>query len=422
VPDDSLFTFKHEGERWLITKQNLLSSLGIVETSTGSRLISGSVTWISGLTFEVSACTYVIEGVTYESVPATITLDAADPDDPRIDVIFVDTDGFANDLTGTPAADPAKPEVDPLTQLELTFVTVAAGATEPEGVSATLLYDEDAGDPTEWDATKSASTIDLANADDPYSGAVAILFDSVFAGQQAILTAGVGNEVPVGAIDSLEVHVKAIVWPNPMRLRVAFYNGVTRVSNWVDIKDGNYGFDRTNTDDYQTVGIPNADFGFIDIVVDSLHIQANGGGGGLQALVDHIRVQTGLTVVNLFIGLSEEDLVNTPREFNAIQHFGEDELLDQANIAWNLDFSPCARVTLGGDRTLDFPAGLLRAGAYYGLRVIQDGTGGRTLAYGAGFKWPNDEDPELSTDPDAVDIMTFYCDGTFLYGAIVQGY
>ena len=398
---------------------NLISPQG------DSRLISGSVTWISGLIFEVSACTYVIEGVLYTSAPASITLDAADATNPRIDVIIVDTDSLAGKITGTPAADPAKPEIDPLTQLELTFVTVAATATEPAGISALLLYGEDAGDPNEWDATENTSgaRIDLADTADTYAGTKAILFDSAIAGDTVTLTAGAGNELTVGSLNFLELHAKAISWSSSSRLSVAFFNGANRISAWVDIEDGVYGFDRTNVTDYQTIGIPNTDFAFTDVIADSVKLRkggASGGGDALQAYVDQVRAQTGLTTVNNFIGLTENELINNVRTWNAQQPFGNHTLTDAASIVWDLDSRPIATVTLGGNRTLANPSNIRAGGTYY-LRVIQDGTGSRTLAYGSAFSWPNGTAPTLSTAAAAVDILTFVSfDTTELHGVALK--
>jgi len=97
-------------------------------------------------------------------------------------------------------------------------------------------------------------------------------------------------------------------------------------------------------------------------------------------------------------------------------HDGETELTDAANIAWDVDSAQVAKVTLTDNRTLDNPTNL-QAGATYILRVIQDVTGTRTLAYGSAFKWAGGTVPVLSTAGDSVDILTFVCDGTNLYGA-----
>lgn len=96
-------------------------------------------------------------------------------------------------------------------------------------------------------------------------------------------------------------------------------------------------------------------------------------------------------------------------------------LTDGTNIAWDVDASAIAKVTLGGNRTLSAPTNL-RDGGTYVLRVIQDGTGNRTLAYNSVFKWPGGVAPVLSTGANAIDILTFVSDGTNLYGSIQQAF
>ena len=90
-------------------------------------------------------------------------------------------------------------------------------------------------------------------------------------------------------------------------------------------------------------------------------------------------------------------------------------LTDGANIAWNLTSGGQAKVTLGGNRTLDNPTNLV-AGASYTLRVIQDNSGSRTLAYGTAYLWPGDEPPTLTAAGNATDVLVFLCDGTSLLG------
>ena len=86
-------------------------------------------------------------------------------------------------------------------------------------------------------------------------------------------------------------------------------------------------------------------------------------------------------------------------------------LSDGANIAWDLNLGGQAKVTLGGNRTLDNPTNLV-AGAIYTLRVIQDGTGTRLLSYGSAYLWPKDVPPTLTTTASATDVLVFLCDGT----------
>lgn len=95
---------------------------------------------------------------------------------------------------------------------------------------------------------------------------------------------------------------------------------------------------------------------------------------------------------------------------------GEDALTDQATIAWDVLASPVARVTLEGNRTMAAPSNL-NAGQTYILRVIQDVNGSRTITWNAVFTWASGNAPTLSTAANAIDLVTFYCDGTNLIGA-----
>jgi len=96
-------------------------------------------------------------------------------------------------------------------------------------------------------------------------------------------------------------------------------------------------------------------------------------------------------------------------------------LTDAANISWNLIVAPYGVVTLGGNRTLDNPV-YLQPGQHYVLIVKQDATGSRTLSYGANYKWVSGAAPVLSTAANAIDILTFMCDGTNMYGSAQKGF
>lgn len=386
----------------------------------GGTLLYGSVTWVSGLTFIVSNASYIIDGVTYTSPETTLTLTAADVTHPRIDVIYVDTDGTAGYVTGTPAADPAKPEVDQLTQLEMTFVTVQATATTPDNVAATLIYGEDAGSTAEWDATESTSTarITLADTTDPYAGTKDILCSDVLAGDYITLTDDA--DYTVGQIDALELHIKIINWAKKMHIEVAGFNGAQRVSNWCRISPITYGLLSTKTDAYQTIAIPKEDFGFTANSIDSIQIRVGGRGTGFSFYLDQIRWQTGggTTIINnITVGLTEEELINNVRTWNAQQPFGNGTLTDGATITWDLDKYPVANVTLGGDRTIEFINA--RAGGTYLLKVIQDPTGTRLLTWDSAIFWAGGTAPTLSTTGAFYDVFSFAAfDSTNIVGGI----
>lgn len=79
-------------------------------------------------------------------------------------------------------------------------------------------------------------------------------------------------------------------------------------------------------------------------------------------------------------------------------------LTDAATIAVPAGITDSFRVTLGGNRTLGNPTGLYD-GQVINIRIIQDGTGNRTLAYGSKYKFPGGA-PVLSTAASAKDFLS----------------
>jgi len=384
----------------------------------GGALLYGTVTWLTGLWFDVSDCGYIIDGTTYYSEATQVALATADSTHPRIDVIYVDSGGLVGVTTGTAAADPAKPEVDPGTQLELTFVTVAASATTPSDISAGDLYAENAGDTAEWDATESTSTarIALASTADPYAGTKSILYTAAVPSDRVTLTDGGGSSIVIADMESLETHIKVGTWGKKDSLRVAWFEGANRISSWVSIKDKNYGFKRDMTDTYQTVTIPKADFQLSAGTPDSLAIEV--GDGTITAHLDQVRIQTGsgVTIINNYTGLTEEELINNVRTWNVQQPFDAGALTDGATITWNLDTDPVATIELGGNRTINFTNA--RAGGTYIIRVKQDVTGTRLVTWNSAIFWPGGTAPTLSTVAADIDVFTFVAfDSTNLLGA-----
>lgn len=107
--------------------------------------------------------------------------------------------------------------------------------------------------------------------------------------------------------------------------------------------------------------------------------------------------------------------------FAPARHTTAQTLTDASTVAWDTASGHLASVTLGGNRTLGAPTN--GTPGTYILRVTQDGTGSRTLAYNAAFKWPGGAAPVLSTAAGAVDVLTFVSyDGAVFYGAIQKAF
>lgn len=92
-------------------------------------------------------------------------------------------------------------------------------------------------------------------------------------------------------------------------------------------------------------------------------------------------------------------------------------LTDAATINWDMDLGQMAQVTLAGNRTMAAPTNLKKT--TYVLRVIQDGTGTRTLTWNAVFKWTGAVAPVLTTPAGRIDVFSFVCNGTNLEGSFL---
>lgn len=130
-------------------------------------IFGGLVSWLGGLSFGIAPAAYYINGTLYTTNSAQVTLAEADPDDPRTDIIVVDTAGSVSVITGTPATNPAKPTPNPATQIEITNILILAGATEPGTpgqITDVLIYDEN----VEWTGAGSGVTINFDSTTDPF--------------------------------------------------------------------------------------------------------------------------------------------------------------------------------------------------------------------------------------------------------------
>jgi hypothetical protein len=85
-------------------------------------------------------------------------------------------------------------------------------------------------------------------------------------------------------------------------------------------------------------------------------------------------------------------------------------LTDAATIAWDLDAAPMARVTLAGNRTMAAPSNQ-RDGGMFALTAIQDGTGGRSLAWNAAYDFGAAGVPTLPSGAGKIAIFVFLSDG-----------
>lgn len=142
---------------------------GFVDSRT--MLISGTVIWKEGMTYESTELRYKILGTLYRCQPTEITLEPSDPSSGRIDVFYVDIFSNLQVKTGTPSGNPIEPVLGEL-ELFVTSAFVGAGATEPVGITVEKIYDEKTVQ--EWSpsvTTEAGKTsINLEKTVEPWSG------------------------------------------------------------------------------------------------------------------------------------------------------------------------------------------------------------------------------------------------------------
>jgi hypothetical protein len=104
-------------------------------------------------------------------------------------------------------------------------------------------------------------------------------------------------------------------------------------------------------------------------------------------------------------------VLTTAQSFTAAQRGAVSALTDGATITPNFAAANNFSVTLGGSRTLANPTNLT-AGQSGIIKITQDATGSRTLAFGSYWKFSNGTAPTLTTTANAVDVLAYYVDSS----------
>ena len=92
---------------------------------------------------------------------------------------------------------------------------------------------------------------------------------------------------------------------------------------------------------------------------------------------------------------------------------------DGATVTFDLNEANVHTVTLGGNRTLAISNET--AGQCFIIKLIQDGTGSRTVTWFSTIKWAGGTAPTLTTTADKADTFGFLCTGTDTYDGFVIG-
>ena len=134
-------------------------------------------------------------------------------------------------------------------------------------------------------------------------------------------------------------------------------------------------------------------------------------------LSDLANTATARTNLGVAIGVNvqayDADTAKTDvaQSFTAAQRGSVSALTDGATITPDFAVANNFSVTLGGNRTLANPTNLV-AGQSGVIKLTQDGTGSRTLAFGSYWDFAAGAAPTLTTTAAAVDILAYYVDST----------
>ena len=92
---------------------------------------------------------------------------------------------------------------------------------------------------------------------------------------------------------------------------------------------------------------------------------------------------------------------------------------DAATVTFDLSAGPKQVVTLGGNRTLAVSNVL--SGHAFVIKLVQDGTGSRTVTWFSTIKWPDNVVPTLTTTLNKSDTFGFIQTGTDTYDGFIVG-
>ena len=273
-----------------------IANLNVGGAAQNSFLVNGGqVVWTSAYNFTVSAATYYIGGVLYTSAQQNVTLSSADPSNPRIDEIVVDTTGTVSAVAGTAAAQPSAPVIDPGSQLPLTLVTVAAGSTQPAAVSSTLLYCDNVGGPTEWNWTTSGTGFNTNSSTNPISGCTKSI-----EGTTVTANAYAQGQIPSSTFDPnsanfLVFYIRSKAqWNNNRGLTITLRSAGVQVGQPITFNRTAFGFDSTNTSTYQQIAIPILQFS-VPSGSTITQVRFQDFGGSIGFYLGKVSIQGGVT-------------------------------------------------------------------------------------------------------------------------------
>lgn len=251
----------------------------------------GIVTWSgSGLTYNISPAVYYIDQVRYTSASQTVTLTAADPTNPRIDVFALDNTGTFLAIPGTPAATPVEPQIDPATQFYRAFAQINANDTIPTGVTIETIYDENTGAP-EWTGTTTGMTANFANTTAPSHLTKHVSTASWASTNTMVFTRSASTTANSFSTLTFRIRLLGTVAGNA-NISMQFLNGASVISSSV-VLGSTHGFSKSVVGAYQAVTVQMSAFSLSSFSADKLRFTFSGT-NSTGFYIDYIQWQGGV--------------------------------------------------------------------------------------------------------------------------------
>lgn len=246
----------------------------------------GLVSWDSLLVFSITSAVYWINGVQYTSVAQSLTLNPADPTNPRIDVFALDNTGTFVAVEGVASTPPVEPQTDPATQLYRAFAQIDAGATTPTGVTSEIIYDEN----IEWTTTTGAGlTVNYNDVSTPFH----LVKDADVGTWATTRTITFTHTGVLSRNDytllKMYINLKAAL-PSTANIQVYFLNGTTQITPTTNLGPA-HGFSKTGVG-YQNVTVQLSTLAFSGSDFTKVVIRFTGVGSGIY--LDWVQLQGGV--------------------------------------------------------------------------------------------------------------------------------
>ena len=127
-----------------------------------------------------------------------------------------------------------------------------------------------------------------------------------------------------------------------------------------------------------------------------------------------IKTSCGTGAISIATAGTDYVVPGTVTAYTAQQYAAASALTAGTTVSWNLNTAQAVTLTPVQNFTFSNPTNM-QAGGTYTLVITQDSTGSRVITWGSAYKFPGGSKFVLSTAASAVDIISFYSDGTSMY-------